>query len=98
MSSNAPEAGSRGRKKVDPNESDAQKLVRLSGSRVTSVLARLEMVGNLGPILHKVASENNIDPNQIITQILGPVIEKFNAMKQSLETGKPTKTGFDLKL
>ena len=96
--STSPVPAKRGRKGVDPNESQSQKLVRLAGGRVTQVLDKLDKVGNLGPIVHKVAAEAGIDAEAIVSQILGPIVEKYKAMQQSLETGKPTATGFSLNL
>lgn len=93
-----PENAKKGRKAVDPNETNAQKLVRIANGRVTAVLDKLEKVAEMGPLVHKVAREADADPTSIVAQILGPIVEKYKAMQQSLETGKATLTGFSLKL
>ena len=76
------------RRAVSNYETTAQKVSGLAGPRVNKVLNALENIGNLGPLIHQYSKENDVDVNQLITNLLDPIREAMSRTQIRLQTAK----------
>lgn len=94
MSANA----SRGRKAVDPNETETQKLVRVANARVTKLLTQIQLVGNLGAMIKDAAAKDGVNADAVVSQIWQVFAKEAATLKARLETGERAKDVFSLQV
>ena len=104
MSANATSTG-RGRPAANPNETNMQRLVRMSAGegetlgRVDSAVNAINRVSNLAPLIHEVAKENSVDVVAIVNQYKEVLKNALIDCFAKLDSGTTVKkSGFELKL
>lgn len=79
------EAGKRGRKPVDPNETPEQKFQRLAKHRVTRCIKVIRGLGNLGGAGYKSTDYQREKIREILNSELEAAMARMERAKQSSE-------------